>query len=47
MAFKSGDTGIIIEFINKGGDLNELNDYGFTPVAFGTDTLLQKLNMSG
>ncbi|CAD8206864.1 unnamed protein product [Paramecium pentaurelia] len=45
MAFLSGNQQIIIEFINRNGNLNILNNDNYTPLAFGTQELLQSLNL--
>ncbi|CAD8117922.1 unnamed protein product [Paramecium sonneborni] len=45
MAFYSGNQQIIIEFINRNGNLNILNMDNFTPLAFGTQELLSSLNL--
>ena len=47
MAFKSKNIGIIVELIQNDGDLNVLNNDGNTPIAYGSDDILAKLNLNG
>jgi hypothetical protein len=46
MAFKTGNIGIIVDFLQAYGDLNIINYSGHTPIAFGNDDLLRKLNQN-
>jgi len=36
---------IIVRFLHYGGDLNILNKNGLTPLAFGSENTLRKLNL--
>jgi len=47
MAFASNKEMLVILLISKGGNLNALNDFGQTPLAFGTERLLNILDLKG
>ena len=44
-AFRSNNEMVIVRFLNHGGDLNVLNKNGLTPLAFGSENTLRKLNL--
>lgn len=44
-AFGSNNEMIIIKFLHQGGDLNIVNKNGLTPIAFGSENILRKLNL--
>lgn len=46
MAFKSNDLTIIMTLIENGGDLNVLNHYSQTPLAFGSQYILEVLDLT-
>ena len=35
----------IIKILDFGGDLNEINNNGFTPLGFGSEEFLKRLNL--
>lgn len=43
--FKSNSIGLIIKFLNAGGNLNKLNSEGLTPIAFCSQDVMKKLNL--
>ncbi len=43
LAFKCGNEKIILQFLEKGADLNVVNWEGHTPLAFGSQALLERL----
>lgn len=46
MAFKSGNAGIVINFLQRKGDLNIVNDDGMTPIGLSNEELLKYLNLT-
>lgn len=46
MAFKSNDLNIIMIMIESGGDLNNLNHYSQTPIAFASQYILEILDLT-
>ena len=46
LAFKCGNIALIMLLIESGSDLNSLNIDRVTPIAYGSKSLLKKLNMT-
>ena len=46
MAFKSGNYGLVINFLQNNADLNSVNDDGITPIGLANEPLLKHLNLS-